>query len=182
MIRQPSSPGVAGRYSTTAIIFHWLLAVLIPGMLGLGWYMMSIEETPSASWYFDLHKSIGIVIAVTVVLRLLWRLGHCPPPLPTHVARWQVRVSKASHLLLYASFLAMPTFGLSGTLLSEDELSFFGLPLTSILSPDKTISEVLFSVHGVIAWILAGLIAVHVLAALKHLLIEKDRVFQRMWF
>ena len=182
MIRQPSSPGISGRYSTIAIIFHWLLAVVIPGMLGLGWYMVSIEETSEAPWYFNLHKSIGIVIAATVLLRLMWRMSHRTPPLPTHVPRWQASASKASHLLLYGCLLAMPAFGLGGALFNEDGLSFFGLRLTSFLLPNKAISEVLFSVHSVIAWILVGLITLHVLAALKHLLIEKDGVFQRMWF
>lgn len=174
--------GNSQRFTSTAKIFHWLLAVLIPGMLSLGWYMMLIEETPAAPWYFDLHKSIGMVVAATVVLRLLWRLTHRPPMLPAHVAQWQVSASKVSHWLLYASLLAMPALGFAGALFSEDGLSFFGLPLTTFAHPNKDVSEVLFSTHGVIAWILAGLIAVHVLAALKHLLIAKDGLFHRMWF
>ena len=75
---QPSS---AWRYSTPAVLLHWVLALLIAFMAGLGWYMMTIEHTPAGDSALVLHKSTGLVVAVLVVLRILWRIGHradCP--------------------------------------------------------------------------------------------------------
>lgn len=178
------SSGVSApdRYSPTAIAFHWLLAILIPGMVGLGWYMLTVEETPVGPWYLGLHKSVGIAVGLVVLLRLLWRLGHRPAPLPISVPRWQVNASKVSHWLLYTCMLAMPAFGLGGTLFSHEGIAFFGVPIPPLVIPDKAISEVFFSVHAAVAWILVSLVALHVLAALKHRFIAKDAVFQRMWF
>lgn len=64
-LRRGLSPD--GKYSGPAIFFHWAIAVLIPVMVGLGWYMMSIEEQPGSPWYFNLHKSLGLTVALLVV-------------------------------------------------------------------------------------------------------------------
>jgi cytochrome b561 len=70
------------RYTAPAIVMHWLLAALIILMLALGWYMMTVEKSPSGPFYFDLHRSIGLVVGALVLLRVLWRLFHSPRPLP----------------------------------------------------------------------------------------------------
>lgn len=149
MIVSQTHKDAGWRYSKPAMAFHWLLAILIPFMLGVGWFMVSIEDTPAVPWYFNLHKSVGILVAVTIVLRLIWRLLHQPAPLPSQVARWQVSASKVSHWFLYAAMLAMPAFGLAGALLSDDGIAFFGLETWSFLTPNKDISEILFTAHGV---------------------------------
>lgn len=157
------------------------MAILIISMLALGWYMMSIEKDPGSAWYFMLHKSIGITVLLLAFLRLSWRLGHQPGRLPEHIPRWQVKAAKLSHWLLYAAMFAMPLAGLTGALFSKNGIAFFGLALPKILVANHDLSELFFSIHSVIAWVLVGLISVHVLAALKHLLVNKDGVFQRMW-
>ena len=167
-------------YTPLAVLLHWTLAVLIIGMIGLGWYMQSLEKGPVAGWYFNLHKSIGLVVAGLVVLRLAWRLSHPPAPLPGSVPRWQARAAKASHWLLYAAMLAMPLFGTLGALLSKSGIVFFGTPLPRVFEPDRDLMKIFYGAHGVTAVILVGLIVLHVLAALKHLLIDRDGVFQRM--
>ena len=169
-------------YTPLAVLLHWTLAVLIIGMIGLGWYMQSLEKGPVAGWYFGLHKSIGLVIAPLVLLRLLWRLGHPPAPLPASVAPWQARAARASHWLLYACMVAMPVFGIAGGLFSKSGIAFFGTPLPRVFSENRDLSEVFYGAHVFTSWILVALIVLHVLAGLKHLLIDKDGVFQRMWF
>ena len=67
------------RYGNTAIALHWLVALLLPIQLALGWYMLSIEEQPGSEWYFALHISIGLTIALLVVLRIFWRMRHPAP-------------------------------------------------------------------------------------------------------
>src|SRR4051794_4060534 len=61
------------RYSPPAVVLHWLIALLIATLFGLGWYMMEIERQPGADWYFNLHRSLGLSVAVLVVLRVIWR-------------------------------------------------------------------------------------------------------------
>ncbi|MDB5775107.1 MAG: putative cytochrome [Herbaspirillum sp.] len=172
----------AARYAPVAILLHWLLAILIIAMIGIGWYMMSIERDPNSGWYFNLHKSIGILVAALVALRVIWRLGHKPPALPASVANWQATAAKATHYLLYLAMIAMPAVGILGALLTKKGIVFFGLEVPRLMAPNHDLAETFFGAHSVIAWILVGLIGLHVLAALKHAAIDKDGVFQRMWF
>lgn len=170
------------RYSATAMALHWLLAVLLASMIGVGWYMVSIEDEPGSGQFFTLHKSVGLVVLALVIWRLTWRLTHPPAPLPASVPTWQKRTAKASHGLLYAAMIAMPLLGLTGASFSKNGIEFFGLAIPRALAPNHDLAEIFFTAHSVVAWILVALIGLHVLAALKHLLSDRDGVFQRMWF
>ena len=176
------SPAATPVYAPLAILLHWILAVLIISMIALGWFMTAIEDDPGSAWYFRLHKSIGLIIAGLVLLRLVWRLGHRPAPLPASIAPWQVSASKAGHGLLYAAMVAVPFFGIVGSMLSEKDFLFFGIPLPHVFQANHDLAEIFFEAHSVTTWILVGLISLHALAGLKHLVIDKDGVFQRMWF
>ena len=167
-------------YTTTARVLHWGIALLLGGMVALGWYMMSIEKQPNSGWYFDLHKSVGITILGLVLLRLLWRITHHPRNLPSWMPRWQSKLATLTQTLLYVVMLMMPITGLTGALLSKDGVSFFGIKLPHP-APNHDLSEQLFAVHGIIVWILIGLASIHIAGALKHLLVDHDGVFQRMW-
>ena len=180
--QQTLSTVKTGVYAPLAVVLHWTLAVLITGMVALGWYMMEIEDDPGSIWFFNLHKSIGLVIAGLVLLRLVWRLGHRPAPLPASLPFWQVNVSRATHGLLYAAMIAMPTFGIIGSLLSKKGIVFFGSALPRVFEANHDLAEVFFDAHSFTTWILVVLVSLHVLAGLKHLLVDKDGVFQRMWF
>lgn len=168
-------------YTLTSRSFHWLMAILIIGMLPLGWFMTFIEDDPGSEWYFMVHKSIGITVLALALLRLLWRFFHTPVPLPKLLPRWQALAAKTSHWLLYGTMLAMPLAGLTGALFSKDGISFFGFQLPKIVASNHDLSELFFSAHSAIAWAFVALITLHVLAALRHLLVNKDGVFQRMW-
>jgi cytochrome b561 len=169
------------RYGTPAILLHWVLAALIVFLVALGWWMMTIERTPQGPWYFDLHRSFGIVVAVLVVLRILWRATHRPDPLPPEVPAWQVKLSGLTQWLLYACIIVMPATGFIGTMYGRDPGHFFGIPLPQI-AVDRNMHRLLFQIHSTTVWVLVALVALHVLGALKHLLVDRDTVFQRMWF
>ena len=169
-------------YTGTARGLHWVMAIAIIAMFAIGWFMMSIEDDPGSDWYFMLHKSIGIVVLLLAFLRMLWRFGNQPGLLPEQMPLWKVNAAKISHWLLYGTMIAMPLVGLIGALFSSDGIAFFGFQLPTILAVNHDLSEFFFSMHAVIAWVFAGLITLHVLAALQHLFINKDGVFQRMWF
>jgi cytochrome b561 len=96
--------------------------------------------------------------------------------------KWQVKLARRSHLLLYGLMITMPLTGFFGAMLDEYGVALFGMPLPAWLHLNKALSDKLFMIHGYVAWALVTVIAIHILAALKHLLINKDGVFQRMWF
>lgn len=169
-------------YALLAKLLHWTLAILLVGMVALGWYMTAIEDDPGSFWFFNLHKSIGLLIAALVLLRLVWRLGHRPADLPASVPPWQARASRATHRLLYAAMVAMPAFGIIGSLLSKNGIVFFGATLPRVFTANHDLAEIFYGAHSITAWLLVGLVALHVSAGLKHLLVNRDGVFQRMWF
>ena len=169
-------------YDTVAKLLHWVIALLLIGLTSLGWYMMSIEHQPNSGWYFNLHKSFGLIAALLIIYRLIWRLTHKPAPLPSSVPYWQALLSRAIHWLLYFCMLIMPITGFIGASFSKYGVVFFGAQLPTWVSPNHAVSKQFFEVHELVVWILVGLVALHVLAAMKHLFINKDKVFQRMWF
>jgi cytochrome b561 len=172
----------AWRYGRPAIALHWLLAALITFMAGLGWYMMTIEKQPQGPWYFDLHRSFGLLVFGLVLLRILWRLSHPPAPLPASLPRWQVQLSSATQGLLYACMVVLPVTGYLGTSYSKSAVKFFGLALPVWATPARATTHLFFQVHSFTVWVLVGLVALHAAGGLKHLLVDRDGVFQRMWF
>jgi cytochrome b561 len=170
------------RYAPLAVALHWLLAALLVGQVALGFYMHSIEDDPGADAWHDLHKSIGITIFLLVLVRAVWRLAHRPAELPASVPRWEAIASSVVQWLLYAGMILLPITGFLGASYTRSGVSFFGLPLPAWRSPNRDIAEALFEVHETIVWVMMGLVALHALAGLKHAFIDRDRVFQRMWF
>lgn len=168
------------KYGKMAVLLHWSIAVLIAVLLGLGWTMMAIEDDPGSKWYFDLHKSLGLLVLALIVLRIVWRLTHRPAPLPATLPRWQVKLSQWTQGALYLAMLAMPVLGLVGASFSKKGVAFFGIPLPSWAAPNHDTAEQFFGLHGTLAWVLVALIALHAIGGLKHLWVDKDTVFQRM--
>lgn len=170
------------RYSRPAIVLHWTLAILIPVLIGLGWYMLSIEDTPGSESLFALHVSLGLTAALLIALRLTWRLRNRPEPLAAAIVpAWQSHAARATHILMYLLLVAMPIAGYLGASFSGEPVAYFGVPLPSWAGKSDGLKEQLFSAHSIMAWILVAVISLHVLGALKHLLIDKDGVFFRMW-
>jgi cytochrome b561 len=175
------SPSTPWRYSTPAIVLHWLLAVLIAFMAGLGWYMMTVEDEPGGPRLFDLHKSIGLLVFALVLLRLLWRAFHRPEPLPAGLPRWQVRLSHTTQSMLYAWMVLLPLTGILGASYSKAGLAFFGIALPAWATPSRPTAHQLFEIHSLMVWVLVALVVLHALGGLKHLLVDRDQVFARMW-
>jgi cytochrome b561 len=172
----------AARYDRVAVALHWLIAAALLAQIGFGFLLDDIAPrgTPARSGVINLHKSFGMVLGVLIVLRLAWRLAHRPPPLPGTLPPWQRRAAKLSHRLLYACMLVMPLSGYVASNFSRRGVVFFGTPLAP-WGPDlPAVYAFLGGVHQVTAVVLVGLITVHVAAALKHALVDRDGVFRRM--
>lgn len=173
--------GLPPRYSWQAIALHWLLALLIIGMLWLGFSLEDIpRNTPARAFYVNLHKSFGVLVLMLVLLRLGWRATH-KVALPAGMPRWQEQAAAWSHRLLYLCMLLQPLSGYLASAFGKYGVKFFGIPLPQWAWESKPLQSFFGSVHGVVAVALLVLVALHVLAALKHLLVDRDQVFQRMW-
>ena len=169
-------------YGIPAITLHWTLAVLIAGTAALGSYMTSIETELGSAKYFDIHKSIGIVITALVFLRVVWRLTHAPAKLPSSVASWQVRLAHITEALLFALMVVVPLTGYLGASYTKAGVQFFGVAIPTWAVPEQATAEQLLGIHSILVGVLLSLIALHVAGALVHAFWYKDTVFRRMWF
>jgi cytochrome b561 len=172
---------VRKKYSKPAIVLHWLVGVLILAQIALGWYMIDLpKNTDARAFWINFHKSLGVTIAIFIVLRIWWRASHRPPSLEAVLPAWQVTASKLSHFLLYACMVIMPVSGYVGSSFSKYGVKFWGIKLPNWGWEDKALREIFVGVHDFTVWVLVTVLAVHVLAALKHLLVDRDGVFMRM--
>jgi cytochrome b561 len=169
------------RYANSAIWSHWLLALLIFILYAMGWYMVEIPKgTPPVAFWYNLHKSIGLVSAVPLILLIAWRTRHVPPPLPRTLPPWQVKASHANHLLFYICMVVLIVSGFVESNFTKYGIKFFGYPLPVVFWEDKTLYRIFNRVHVYTSYLFAVLIAIHVGAAVKHLILDRDGVFQRM--
>ena len=169
-------------YSKTSIVLHWLLASLIFIQLSIGLDMVGIPKGMDGkrAFWFTLHKSLGICIAALVVYRLLWRVRNGVPEPLNSMRLWEKLLSSTNHFLLYFCMILMPLSGILGSLFSNYPLNFSGVPLPKLIDHNILIKELLSKVHQVTSYLFIFLILIHVIAALKHLFIDCDGVFDRM--
>jgi cytochrome b561 len=171
----------AADYSATAIALHWIAALAILGNLAFGLYMADLPLSPAKLRYYSWHKWAGVTIFLLSAVRLLWRLAHPAPALPSAMAAWQRTVANASHHVFYLLFFAVP---LSGWLFSSAagfQTVYFGvLPLPDLLGKNKEVADIVKLVHSSASYTLAALVVVHVAAALKHHVADRDEVLARM--
>lgn len=198
MAPHPSAPS---RYSLVAIFLHWGIAILILGQIGAGlWMVEAIHESKTrdlAFSVFQLHKSAGLTVLALSIVRLGWRLGHAAPPLPAGMKPWEKFAATAVHVAFYALMFAMPLSGWAyvSTGWSESFERFFSvptvwfglfeiphLPFIASLGEDarRSLGEAAIEAHEVLAYGAIGLIVLHVAAALKHHVIDRDSVLTHM--
>jgi cytochrome b561 len=169
------------RYTSPAIFLHWLLAIAIVISLGVGLYMTSLTMSPTRLKLYNWHKWAGMTILILSALRLLWRLTHKPPPLPASTPAWQVSAAHVGHGLLYVLFFAVPLAGWAYSSATGFPIVLYGvLPLPDWVPKDRELAETLKAVHKWLAYGLAAVVVGHVLAALKHQFVDRDRLLARM--
>ncbi len=178
----PLSDRSRQQYDNLAQLLHWLMAILVIVVFGLGWYMTFLDRTDPATFQlYQIHKGIGVVILGLAVLRLLWRLTHAAPPLPDHMKGVERLVASAAHGLLYGLIFLQPVIGILQSNAANFPIVLFGqFELPALIGPNKVIEERLVGLHHLLAKILAVLVLAHIAAALRHHLILKDDVLRRM--
>ena len=160
---------------------HWSMALMILGLLVVGFWMTTLEFSPFKLELYNWHKSFGVLVLILASVRLVWRfLAAVPLPLSTH-AGWEKFLSKTIHIVLYLSFFVMP---LSGWLMSsagEYPVNVFGLfNMPPLMSKDEGVFELMKVVHTVSAYGVIGALGLHIAGAVKHHVIDKDETLRRM--
>lgn len=177
-------------YSAVAIALHWLIALLILTNIGLAWYFNTLSGEAVVP-PLALHKSIGITVLLLSVVRIAWRLTHPAPPLPPTMKGWERLAATGTHLIFYVLMLGLPISGWlwvsASPLLRAHPITLFGLaPWPSIPFPGMDSDQLhdarhLFETsHTLLGYLAYAAIALHVLAALKHQIIDRDDVLARM--
>lgn len=170
------------RYTRVAIGLHWVIALIIFGTFALGVYMHELPLSPTKLKLYSYHKWIGVTIFALVLFRLLWRLGHRPPPPPPSMPAWQHRAAAVTHVVLYALTLAIPISGWLMSSASGFQVVYLGiLPIPDVLAKDKALADQLKDAHQFLNISMLALVVLHVAAALKHHLLDRDDVLARMF-
>ena len=176
---------VASRYSPLAIALHWLLGLAILGMFAVGVFMADLSFSPLRLKLYNWHKWAGMTVLTLSVVRLLWRVTHRPPALPSAITQtmptWQTRAYHATHYLMYALFFAVPLIGWAYSSAAGFPIVWFGqIPLPDLVSPNKELATLIKPLHALSAFALVGLAGLHIAATLKHHFIDRDGLLARM--
>ncbi len=179
------------RYTAVAIGLHWAIALLIIGLIAVGWIMdYLLPDGPGSpkTAIIQLHKSFGITVLLLTIVRIIWRLMNPPPPEPAMPAL-QRHVAAAVHVFLYFLMLLMPLTGwiIASAEIGQHETRFFGtfemyIPGIPGL-PDATRESIAAkseSIHHALPWVIIALLALHVAGAIKHQFIDKDGLMARI--
>mgnify|MGYP006166071301 CR=1 FL=1 len=167
------------------MLLHWVLGFALIGLFGVGIYMTGLPFSPQRLKLYNWHKWAGVTILVLSVLRLLWRATHRPPALPPAIENampgWQKLAHHATHGLLYTLFFAVPLIGWAYSSAAGFPVVWFGvIELPVLIDKDPGLKDLFKTLHELSAKGLVFLVAGHVLMALKHHFMDKDRVLGRM--
>jgi len=174
------------RYSTTAIALHWLLGAALTAVFVVGVYMADLPFSPRRLQLYNWHKWAGVTILLLSLLRLVWRITHRPPALPAAMEaampQWQKVAHHGTHYALYLLFFAVPLLGWAYSSAAGFPIVFLGvMPLPDFVPASPALAELLKPLHKLSALGMAALVVMHVAAAFKHQLIDRDNLLARMW-
>jgi cytochrome b561 len=162
--------------------FHWILGVMIIGMLAYGWWMNHIPARADRFFYRSIHADIGYLVLLLMVVRLIWRGINPTPALPEGPPRWQRIAAYINHGALYAVTIVVAMLGWAHSGAHKpDYADWFGLfRVPQFTSPDKATADIYEDRHIYAAYLLLALIVIHLAAAVWHHFIKRDRVAARM--
>lgn len=167
-------------YGAIAKALHWVIALLVIGLLVAGLVMTNMPYGPEKLQIYATHKTVGLTVLILAVLRLLWRFASIPPDALESHAGWERKLAGAAHLYLYFAMLALPLTGWLMSNASEYPVPFFGLNVPVLMGKDETLAGLFGQAHMWIAYGLMGVIALHIAGALKHHILDKDSTLKRM--
>ena len=168
-------------------LFHWSMAI---GILGASIFILHVND--SMPWfkstpllfiqYIHWHKSVGLILLVLVIARLIWRWRN-PPPVTVELTPFEAKASHHTHRTLYTLMLAVPLSGWIASSAFGSPTKFFGLfVIPGIIPKTKGLVGVAYWTHFGLAWLLLAVVSFHVIGAFWHHSRKKDRVLRAMWF
>jgi cytochrome b561 len=177
-----------GRYSGVAMVLHWLTALLVIGNLVGGHLIETFEDAadPALRAFGPvlerLHISFGVTILVLTLARLGWRLANPPPPLPGYMTPLERWLAGGVHVIFYLLLFILPLSGwaMLSTGRVPQPLSWFGLVTLPPLPLPGGLRGLFHEAHELLGWAMVALIALHVGAALKHRVFDRDDLLARM--
>lgn len=176
------TPDPASRYDGVSVALHWLTAVAVIGLFGLGFWMVDLDYYDA--WYRrapDLHRSIGLTLAALFVVRLGWMaLRERPPPLASHGVL-EKRGARVVHVVLLVLLAMMFTSGYLISTAKGQGIDVFGvITVPAILTSEENLEDLAGVVHEWTAYGLVSLAALHAAAAVKHHVVDRDATLSRM--
>jgi cytochrome b561 len=171
----------AESYSSGAKLFHWLVVALVVVQFGVALTMPGFHRGKDPVGLSAWHLSIGATILAVMLVRLAWRLGHRAPPPPRTLPPVLRAVSRITHYLLYALLVLTPLLGWTYASAQGWHVALFGIvPLPALVPTGSPLGDALGDVHPIAAFVLLVVIGLHLLGALYHAVILRDRTLQRM--
>ena len=167
-------------YGAIAKSFHWIMALIILGLILVGLYMTELAYSPFKLEVYALHKSFGLLVLWMAGLRILWRLYSKPPQANIPHQKWENFLSKLTHIFLYIAMFGMPLSGWVMSSAGEYPVPFFGISMPDIVPKNMTLASIAHDVHEVLGFVLMAAIGLHVAGAMKHHFIDKDMTLTNM--
>ncbi len=169
------------RYTAVAQALHWLIAALIVTQFTLAYLADDLPIGAHKLALLARHKSFGMTVLMLATLRLLWRLGHAPPPLPSGMTPLERMLARGTHMAFYVLLFAMPLTGWLMSSAKNYSVSWFGLfTWPNLIGKNETAFKLLLATHETLSFVLFAIAVLHILAALKHHFWDKDDVLLRM--
>lgn len=171
----------AARWDPLAQALHWLMALGLVGLFGVGLWMTGLPLGMRKLNVYALHKSVGLTLLALAAVRLAWRAVSARPGAAPGVPRWQTLAARGVHALIYVLLFAIPLSGWLYNSAAGFPLRWFRVAnLPALAAPDPELKALAHSLHEAGAWTLAVLVALHAAAALKHHFVDRDRTLLAM--
>lgn len=169
-------------YGIITKILHLMISVFFIIQFILVYLREYITDTnPLNLQLILLHKSIGFSLLFIGLLFIIWRFLNIKPIFPKSMARWEIILATATHHTLYLTILLMPLTGTLMSLLGGKPIKWFGFTVPLEFETNKPIADFLYNSHVLISYLLIGLITLHIVGALKHYFIDKNKILQRIF-
>jgi cytochrome b561 len=165
-------------YGSLSKFFHWFIAIVILGLLTIGFWLKDL----GIPMLYHVHKTMGFLILLLVIARLLWRFGNITPSYDATTPKWMRFAAHLFHYGLYALMLIMPLSAFIASNAAQYPVSFlflFDMPLL-FATQDIDLAKKMMLIHKQFAVVMIAAISIHILAALYHHFIKKDNVLTRM--
>lgn len=166
-----------------AKVLHWIGAAIILVLLAHGWWMTHMTPRPDRLANYAWHAALGYDLLALIVLRVLWRWFNPVPELPADLKRWERVAARVGHVSLY---VLMFIVSLSGWLVATT----FRVPMTKdllnldvppiVTTVDRSVRQWIEGSHMILAYLLAAVVLVHVIGALRHHLLKRNDILRRM--